>query len=208
MIGGSTGVTIGDGMDLTQTTGAQVTGNQVVGNSKGIWLLSGDSNVLTGNVVSGNIGSGIVLGNSGNPFPLTNSRVSSNTTNLNGQAGIQILTLQSGSFGNEIFSNTSSVGNKGYDLEDDNAGCGTDFWSGSVHFTTFQTPLWASVKSMAFTGDCVPLRCLSREQYACDRSRLPAQKEPRAEISLQNRHWQEHLGIYCRHWFHNVSSYR
>ncbi|MGA2714076.1 MAG: right-handed parallel beta-helix repeat-containing protein [Bryobacteraceae bacterium] len=130
------GTIIGGGLTLNQSTGAQVIGNQVVGNPMGISLLSGDSNVLTGNVVSGNTGSGIVLGNTGNLVPLTNSRVSSNTTNGNGMSGIQVVALQPGSSGNEIFSNTSSVGNLAFDLEDDNPpSCGTDFWSGNVHFT-------------------------------------------------------------------------
>jgi hypothetical protein len=74
-------------------------------------------------------------------FPLTNSRVSSNTTNGNGTSGtgsgIQVVSLVAGSSGNEIFSNLSSVGNKTWDLEDDNAPppCGTDFWSGNSFFT-------------------------------------------------------------------------
>jgi parallel beta-helix repeat protein len=107
----------------------------VVGNPAGISLLSGDSNVLTGNVADGNSGSGIVLGNSGNLVPLTNSRVSSNTTNGNGLSGIQVTIPQPGSFGNEIFSNLSSVGNAVWDLEDDNLpSCGTDFRGSNVAF--------------------------------------------------------------------------
>jgi parallel beta-helix repeat protein len=124
------------GLRLIQSTGAQVTGNLMVGNYKGIELVSGDSNVLTGNAVNGNSGSGILMGNPGDVVPLTNSRVSSNTTSGNGNSGIQVQGLQPGSSGNEIFSNTSSVGNTVWDLEDDNAGCGTDFWSGNVFFTT------------------------------------------------------------------------
>jgi parallel beta-helix repeat protein len=138
-IGGNVigGTTIGPGLQLNLSTGAQVTGNQMVGNALGIALQSGDSNVLTGNVVSGNTGSGIVLGIG----PLTNSRISSNTTNVNGHAGIEVLFMPPSTFfGNQIFNNTSSVGNKAFDLEDANPSCGTDFWSGNVHFTTFQTP--------------------------------------------------------------------
>jgi parallel beta-helix repeat protein len=127
------------GLSLALSTGAQVTGNQVVGNTgPGIVLGSGDSNVLTGNVVSGNSGSGIVLGSISANAPLTNSRVSSNTTNGNGISGIQVVSpLFPGSFGNEIFSNTQSVGNTVLDLEEDNTvpPCGTDFWSSNVFFT-------------------------------------------------------------------------
>ncbi|MGA2716428.1 MAG: right-handed parallel beta-helix repeat-containing protein [Bryobacteraceae bacterium] len=129
------------GLSLTNSTGAQVSGNQAVGNSVGISLASGDSNSLTGNVASGNTGSGIVLGPGTAAFPLTNSRVSSNTTNGNGKSGIEVLSLVSpGSFGNEIFSNLSSVGNVLTDLADDTfvPPCGTDFWSGNVFFTKNQ----------------------------------------------------------------------
>ena len=122
------------GLVLQGSAGAQVTGNQMVGNNgAGILLNSGNSNVLTGNVASGNAGGGIVLG----PGPLSNSRVSSNTTNGNGKAGIWIQPLTASSLGNEIFSNTSSVGNLTWDLEDDNAPppCGTDFWSSNVFLT-------------------------------------------------------------------------
>jgi len=123
------------GVLLVNSSSDQVTGNQVVGNTTGIWLGSGDSDVLTGNVANGNSGSGIVMGVSGSAYPLTNSRVSSNTTNGNSTSGIQVVTLVAGSSGNEIFSNLSSVGNKNFDLEDDNPACGTDFWSGNSFFT-------------------------------------------------------------------------
>ena len=129
------------GVLLVNSTGDQVTGNQVVANATGIVLGSGDSDVITGNVVSGNSGSGIILGVVGSAYPLTNSRVSSNTTNGNGTSGIgsgiQVVSLVVGSSGNEIFSNLSSVGNMTWDLEDDNAPppCGTDFWSGNSFFT-------------------------------------------------------------------------
>jgi len=126
------------GLLVGQSTGAQVTGNQIVGNGVGVWLLSGDSNSLTGNVVNGNSGSGIILGNVVSPVPLTNSRVSSNTTNLNGVIGLSAGPYNTvSSVGNEIYNNTS-VGNT-IDLDDGNtSGCGTDFWSSNVHFTTNQ----------------------------------------------------------------------
>ena len=84
------------GLLLLQSTGVQVTGNQVVGNrGDGIVLQSGDSNTLTGNVASGNAGSGILMGDtsffdSQTTAPLTNSRVSSNTTNGNLWVGIGV----------------------------------------------------------------------------------------------------------------------
>jgi len=141
VIGGNEGNTGGPGLLLNQSTAAQVNGNQVVGNkANGIVLQSGDSNEITGNVASGNGGSGILLGPDTAAFPLTNSRVSSNTTNVNGASGIQVLNLTPAASGNEIFSNTQSVGNTVWDLEDDNLvpPCGTDFWSGNVHFTANQ----------------------------------------------------------------------
>lgn len=125
----------GVGLTLAQSNGAQVTGNQIVANLVGIFLQSGDSNALAGNDASGNTQSGIGLGANFGPVPLTNTRVSSNTTNGNGLSGIQVFPLLVGSFGNEIFSNVSSVGNKAFDMEDDNPGCGTDFWSSNVFFT-------------------------------------------------------------------------
>lgn len=136
-VGGNvmTGAASGFGLALIQSTHAGVTGNQAAGNSVGIWLESGDSNALSGNTVNGNSTSGILLGQVSSAIPLTNSRVSSNTTVGNGQSGIRAQLLQPGSTGNEIFSNASSVGNGVWDLEDDNAGCGTDFWSGNVFFT-------------------------------------------------------------------------
>jgi len=140
------------GLSLTNSTGAQVSGNQAVGNSVGISLASGDSNSLTGNVASGNAGSGILMGDapaydSVTTAPLTNSRVSSNTTNGNAQAGIAVVSPTNPAlipFGNEIFSNTQSVGNTIFDLADGNlsppaaVACAGDFWSGNVFFTKNQ----------------------------------------------------------------------
>ncbi|MGA2716631.1 MAG: right-handed parallel beta-helix repeat-containing protein [Bryobacteraceae bacterium] len=141
------------GLLLVQSTGAQVNGNQVVGNkANGIVLQSGDSNSLTGNVASGNAGSGILMGDapaydSVTTAPLTNSRVSSNTTNGNAQAGIAVVSPTNPAlipFGNEIFSNTQSVGNTIFDLADGNlsppaaVACAGDFWSGNVFFTKNQ----------------------------------------------------------------------
>ncbi len=68
-----------------------------------------------------------------------NSRVYADVTNGNGGAGITVA-----SSGNQIFNNTS-VGNLGGDLEDLNAGCGTNFyfWSNNIFF--FCGPLHVSV---------------------------------------------------------------
>ena len=123
----------GVGLDLYLSTGAQVTDNQFVANGLGIYAESGDSNMVTGNVISGNLGAGIQLGTG---VPLTNSRFSGNTTNVNGVWGIFVQQLEPGNFGNEFFNNTS-IGNGKYDLEDDNPpSCGTVYWSNDVFFTT------------------------------------------------------------------------
>jgi hypothetical protein len=83
---------------------------------------------VSGNTVSGNSVVGIGIAEK-------NSRVSSNITNGNG-AGIEI---SPGYSGNEIFSNTSSVGNTGFDLADLNASCLGNSWSSNVFFTKNQT---------------------------------------------------------------------
>jgi parallel beta-helix repeat protein len=115
------------GLGLQFSINAAVTGNQVVGNGRGIVLFSGSANTLSGNTVSGNSVVGIGIAEK-------NSRVSSNITNGNG-TGIEI---SPGSSGNKIFSNTSSVGNTGFDLEDPNAFCDGNFWSSNVFFTKNQ----------------------------------------------------------------------
>ena len=87
------------GLKLTGSVNATVTGNQVVGNDFGILLQAGSGNTFSGNTASGNSSFGIeIFGNT--------SRVSSNATNGNGDAGIAI---GAGATGNQIFSNTSSV---------------------------------------------------------------------------------------------------
>ena len=118
------------GLQMQFSMNVAVTGNQVVGNALGIQLAAGSA-TISGNTVSGNSGAGIDIDFGGNT-----SRVSSNITNGNGGAGIVIVAGAGG--GNQIFSNTSSVGNGGFDLEDDNASCDANFWSSNVFFTKSQ----------------------------------------------------------------------
>jgi len=116
------------GLGLSVSVNATVTGNQVVGNGIGIGFNVGSGNTFSGNTVSGNSAQGIGIS-------ANNSRVSSNITNGNGGAGIVVF---AGVSGNQIFSNTSSVGNAGFDLRDDNASCDANFWSSNVFFTKNQ----------------------------------------------------------------------
>jgi parallel beta-helix repeat protein len=116
------------GLELVASVNAAVTGNQVVGNNVGILLIMGSANTVSGNTASGNALSGIEI--SGNT-----ARVSSNITNGNGGSGIVV---DAGASGNQIFSNTSSVGNANFDLQDSNASCDANFWSSNISFTKNQ----------------------------------------------------------------------
>lgn len=86
---------------------------------------------MNNNTASGNgqqlgsvtIAAGIFILGDGN-------RVYGNSTDGNVLAGIQVY---SGATGNQIFSNTSSVGNGHFDLEDDNP-CNSNFWGGNNFF--------------------------------------------------------------------------
>jgi parallel beta-helix repeat protein len=105
----------------------------------GIELLSSDANTVNNNTANGNgpqsgspplEGDGIYIWGSSNE-----NRVYGNTTDGNIFDGIQIDNFSSG---NQVFNNTSSVGNGAYDLEDDHSACGTDFWGSNTFFTKSQ----------------------------------------------------------------------
>jgi len=100
--------------------------NDLSGNGDGILAIGAAT--VNNNTANGNRAAGIsVAGN--------NSRVFANVTNGNGTVGIYVTTPTSG---NQIFNNTSSVGNGTFDLEDDNAKCGSTLWNNNVFFTRSQ----------------------------------------------------------------------
>lgn len=111
-----------------QSNKASGNGNALVG--FGIVAEAGANNTLLNNTADANglsapIGVGIGIDETGD-------RISGNTTDGNKTNGIDIA---AGAAGNVIFNNPSSVGNGAFDMQDNNAGCGTDTWSNNVFFT-------------------------------------------------------------------------
>ena len=129
------------GLLLTNLTSGTISYNEASGNggstspaAAGGIRITGAANTVNNNVASGN-GAQAVSGasfNSGITISANSSRVYSNVTNGNLGPGIQV---SSGSTGNLMFNNSSSIGNGTFDLEDDNATCTTDFWSSDVFIT-------------------------------------------------------------------------
>jgi parallel beta-helix repeat protein len=109
------------GIVVTGTTGSVFTQNEASGNQgDGFDLDAGSvANTVNNNFASGNGFAGIEL------FA-DNTRVSGNVTDGNAAVGIVINNFHGG---NQVFSNTSSVGNGALDLVDNNASCGTNLWS-------------------------------------------------------------------------------
>lgn len=124
-----------DGIDLAPATNSTVTYNDLSGNSFwGLCMWNGSQNTVNNNVASGNGADGFYFSNN-------YSRVFSNVTNGNTGSGIAIypavMIPLTAAVGNEIFNNTSSVGNGESDLDDQNPQ-GSNFWSNNVFFTASQ----------------------------------------------------------------------
>ena len=101
--------------------------NDLSGNTYGLLIYPSGAATVNNNTANGNRAAGIFI------IQGNNSRVFANVTNGNGTVGIQVLTPTSG---NQIFNNTSSVGNGTVDLEDDNSpSCGSTLWNNNVFFT-------------------------------------------------------------------------
>jgi parallel beta-helix repeat protein len=128
------------GILLENSTNSAVAFNELNGNggggpstnlTGGLWLTGGSNNQANNNQASGNgnptggFNSGIVISSNGN-------RVYNNSTDGNVGAGIEVDVAAAN---NQIFSNLSSVGNHGSDLQDDNVNCGTNVWVDNVAFT-------------------------------------------------------------------------
>jgi hypothetical protein len=125
--------------------GASINGtfsqNDLSGNGTQGLALVNNGGASVGNTVNNNTADGNAQ--NGIDIEANNSRVYSNVTNGNGgtagtggavgAAGILIVL---GSTGNQVFNNSSSRGNGSFDLQDQNAACGSDFWSSNVFFTS------------------------------------------------------------------------
>lgn len=87
-----------------------------------------NNNVVVGNIASNNAGGIFVTG--------SNNQIYANTTNNNSTGdGIDVI---GGALGN-ILSENSAFGNLPYDMEDDNANCGTNIWVGNKFSVANQT---------------------------------------------------------------------
>jgi hypothetical protein len=124
------------GVVLTLATNCTLTQNKVSGNGTlglnigGLVINTGSHGAtLNANTSDGNGGDGIAI------FA-NNSRTYGNSTSGNSGAGIRVGTSFTG---NEIFTNTSSVGNGTYDLQDENSACGGNTWADNVFFVPNQS---------------------------------------------------------------------
>jgi hypothetical protein len=128
------------GIELQTCTNSAVAFNEMNGNGiavssaikAGLFVFSASNNNQVNNnqasgngVAGGTFNSGLLILSNGN-------RVYNNSTDGNLGAGIQ---ATAGAANNQIFSNLSSVGNGGFDLQDDNTNCGTNVWTDNVAFT-------------------------------------------------------------------------
>jgi parallel beta-helix repeat protein len=128
------------GIVLQGSTNSAVAFNEMNGNGifagsgfrGGLFLQTGsNNNQVNNNQASGNGGTGGIF-NSGIVIASSGNRVYNNSTDGNLNAGIEVA---AGAANNQIFSNLSSVGNHGSDLQDDNPNCGTNVWTDNVAFT-------------------------------------------------------------------------
>jgi hypothetical protein len=119
------------GVAITASNNVDLVNVVATANGKGM-IQGGSTDIHYDNVTSsGNLAQGIHF----IAFD-TDSYIDGSTTDNNGLAGIAI--GDAGTTGNHIDGNTA-VGNLGPDLDDDNAGCGSDKWHGN-HFTTANQP--------------------------------------------------------------------
>ncbi|MGA2714078.1 MAG: right-handed parallel beta-helix repeat-containing protein [Bryobacteraceae bacterium] len=127
------------GLTLGESTGGTIQYNEANGNGAatgggaggGIAVKSSIANTLNNNTASANgPQSGLPTYAAGILIDGNSNRVYGNSTDGNILTGIQVT---SGS-GNQIFSNTSSVGNGRFDLEDDNVACDSDVWGNNGFF--------------------------------------------------------------------------
>lgn len=118
----------GVGLYLNGSTNGMVQHNDISGNAaSGIVLTGGGSgNLVENNIVNGNNADGILITENGD-------QIRSNTTNGNQNSGIHVA---AGAGGNQILRNTSEGSSTGFDLEDDNASCGTNSWRKDTFFTS------------------------------------------------------------------------
>ena len=132
------------GLLLTNLTNSTVSSNEVTGNGGGLSVpaaggirVTGTADTINNNAALGNgshvgtpsFNAGIVIGT-------TFSRVTGNVTDGNVLVGILV---SSGATSNQIFSNTSSIGNAVNDLEDDNATCDSNLWANNNFLIRSQT---------------------------------------------------------------------
>jgi parallel beta-helix repeat protein len=127
------------GILLQDCTNSAVAFNEMNGNgggppsnnAGGLWLSGGGNNQVNNNQASGN-GQSSGIFNSGIVILANGNRIYNNSTDGNFGPGIEVT---AGAANNQIFSNLSSVGNHGSDLQDDNPNCGTNVWVDNVAFT-------------------------------------------------------------------------
>jgi hypothetical protein len=127
------------GLLLTNLTNSTISFNEMTGNgisptapAAGGMRITGSADTVNNNIAIGNgsttvpaaFNAGIVIGS-------TNTRVTSNITDGNVRIGILVL---ADATSNQIFRNTSSVGNSAADLEDDNTACDSNLWSDNSSF--------------------------------------------------------------------------
>jgi len=121
----------GDGILLIDCTDGQLEDNDAtINGGSGISLLGGSGNELHRSWAEGNGLDGITIEDYS-----TNNNVNGNATNGNSVDGISV---DLGSTGQNIQSNQSS-GNGGFDMDDDNAGCDSNYWYNNTFFTSNQS---------------------------------------------------------------------